>query len=305
MEKIDLVKLDTERRNARTENIDRLSTLEMILAMNREDETVAGAVKRAAEAIAAAVDLIYPRLREGGRLFYVGAGNSGRLGLLDACECPPTFGVEPGVVIGILAGGPNAAVHSKEGAEDDEEASILALSAHELSDRDAVVGLSASGRTPYVKSALRFARQFGAKTIAISCSQNSEISKLADLSIELITGAEVITGSTRLKAGTAQKMALNMISTGCMIKLGKVYGNYMVDVRANNQKLVERGKKILMDATGVSRERAESLLGETAGKVKPAVLMALTGLGRDEALRLLAVNDGTVHKALRAARMNA
>lgn len=300
MEKIDLTKLDTEKRNAHTANIDQLSTIDMIYAINKEDETVTYAVKKVAKEIAAAVDLIYGQLKQGGRLFYVGAGNSGRLGLLDACECPPTFGVREDLVIGILAGGNQAAVHSKEGAEDSEQDSVDMLKLYGLTAKDAVVGLSASGRTPYVKGALRLAGEVGAKSVSVCCVNKGEISSEADIAIEIITGPEVITGSTRLKAGTAQKMVLNMLSTGSMIRLGKVYGNYMVDVRAHNKKLVERGKKIVMDCTGASREQAEIVLEKTEGKVKLAVMMILSGKDKETSSALLAQNDETIYKALKA-----
>lgn len=242
----------------------------------------------------------YGRLIRGGRLIYVGAGNSGRLGVLDACECPPTFGVEPGVVVGVLAGGRNATVYAQEGSEDFEELSIEELKKLGLNENDAVVALSASGRTPYAKGALKYAKEVGAAHIAVSCSRNAELSKFGEVAIEVVTGAEVITGSTRLKAGTAQKMILNMLSTGSMIKSGKVYGNYMVDVRAGNHKLVERSKKIIVDCTGVSREEAEKYLEISEGKVKLAVFMILSQLNKEESIKVLEENDNTIYKALQA-----
>ena len=300
MVKVDLGKLDTERVNENTKNIDKFSTLDMIKLINKEDHKVAEAVKEDVENIAKAVDLIYGRLIRGGRLIYVGAGNSGRLGVLDACECPPTFGVEPGVVVGVLAGGRNATVYAQEGSEDFEELSIEELKKLGLNENDAVVALSASGRTPYAKGALKYAKEVGAAHIAVSCSRNAELSKFGEVAIEVVTGAEVITGSTRLKAGTAQKMILNMLSTGSMIKSCKVYGNYMVDVRAGNHKLVERSKKIIVDCTGVSREEAEKYLEISEGKVKLAVFMILSQLNKEESIKVLEENDNTIYKALQA-----
>ena len=297
---IDLSKLDTEKVNKNTVNIDRVSTVEMITLMNNEDFTVAEAVKKEVKNIAKAVDIIHERLSEGGRLIYVGAGNSGRLGVLDACECPPTFGVNEGIVIGILSGGYDATVRANEGSEDIEEGAIEELKRIEISEKDAIVGLSASGRTPYVKGALKYAKELGASHIAISCVKDAEISSLGQVAIEIITGAEVVTGSTRLKAGTAQKMVLNMLSTGAMIKCGKVYGNYMVDVRANNNKLVERSKKIIMECTSTDREKAEKYLQESDKNVKVAVFMILSGLNKQESIELLAKNDNTIYKALQA-----
>lgn len=297
---IDLSKLDTEKINKNTVNIDRVSTVEMITLMNNEDFTVAEAVKKEVKNIAKAVDIIHERLSEGGRLIYVGAGNSGRLGVLDACECPPTFGVNEGVVIGILSGGYDATVRANEGSEDIEEGAIEELKRIKLCEKDAIVGLSASGRTPYVKGALKYAKKLGSTHIAISCVKDAEISSLGQVAIEIITGAEVVTGSTRLKAGTAQKMVLNMLSTGAMIKCGKVYGNYMVDVRANNNKLVERSKKIIMECTSVDREKAEKYLQESDKNVKVAVFMILSGLNKQESIELLAKNDNTIYKALQA-----
>ena len=289
MTKVDLTRLDTEKVNERTKNIDKLSTLDMIKLINQEDYRVAEAVKENVENIAKAVDIIHGRLAQGGRLIYVGAGNSGRLGVLDACECPPTFGVESGIVVGILAGGYNATVYAQEGSEDFEELSIEELKKLHLNEKDAVVALSASGRTPYAKGALKYAKEIGAAHIAVSCSKSAELSKLGEVAIEVVTGAEVITGSTRLKAGTAQKMILNMLSTASMIKLGKVYGNYMVDVRAGNHKLVERSKKIIIDCTGVSREEAEKYLEISEGKVKLAVFMILSGLNKEESISVLKI----------------
>lgn len=299
--KLDLSTLDTEQNNARTRSIDRVSTLDMLAMMNEEDATVAEAVRKALPDIAAAVDLIQARLAGGGRLFYIGAGNSGRLGVLDACECPPTFGVPAGTVIGIVAGGYAATVRANEGSEDDPEGALRQLQEYGFNEQDALVGLSASGRTPYVAGALRYAAGLGAATVAVSCVREAAVSAVAEIAIEVITGAEVIAGSTRLKAGTAQKMVLNMLSTGVMIKSGKVYGNYMVDVRANNEKLVERSKKIIMDITGVDRAAAEAALAASDGSAKLAVFMLLSGLQKEAAAALLAAHDQTIYKALQAA----
>ena len=295
---VDLTRLDTEKVNKNTVNIDRVPTVEMITLINNEDFTVAAAVKKEIQNIAKAVDEIHGRLAIGGRLIYVGAGNSGRLGVLDACECPPTFGVAEGTVIGILSGGHDATVRANEGSEDQEYGAIKALQAVNFCAKDALVGLSASGRTPYVKGALKYAKEVGATHIAISCVKNAEISSFGEIAIEVVTGAEVITGSTRLKAGTAQKMVLNMLSTAAMIKCGKVYGNYMVDVRAKNNKLVERSKKIIMDCTSVNREAAEQYLKESKGSVKLAVFMILSGLSKEECINTLKNNDNTIFKAL-------
>lgn len=301
---VDLNRLDTEKVNKNTTNIDKLSTLDMINLINQEDFYVAEAVKKESKNIAAAVDLIYESLVKDGRIIYVGAGNSGRLGVLDACECPPTFGVESGKVIGILSGGYNATVYANEGSEDEEEGALEELKKINFNSNDVIVGLSASGRTPYVKGALKYAKEIGANHISLSCVKEAELSKFAQVAIEVITGAEVITGSTRLKAGTAQKMVLNMLSTGSMIKFGKVYGNYMVDVRANNNKLVERSKKIIMECTGVDRECAERYLEMSGKSVKVAVFMILSGLDKNKAIETLENNQNTIYKALEAIKAN-
>ena len=299
---VDLTRLDTERVNKNTANIDRVSTVEMLTLMNNEDFTVAEAVKKEMNNIAKAVDIIHGRLATGGRLIYVGAGNSGRLGVLDACECPPTFGVSEGKVIGILSGGYGATVKADEGSEDREDGAWEELKALKCCEKDVVVGLSASGRTPYVKGALQYGKTVGAAHVAISCVSNAEISPYGEVAIEIITGPEVITGSTRLKAGTAQKMVLNMLSTGAMIKCGKVYGNYMVDVRAKNNKLVERSKKIIVECTGVDRETAERYLATSKGNVKLAVFMILSGLSKDDSVNALQNNDNIIVKALEAVK---
>ena len=267
--------LSTESINPRTRNIDKADTLSQLKMMNDEDKTVAIVVERALPQIANAVDVISERLKRGGRLFYVGAGTSGRLGILDASECPPTFGISPEMVQGIIAGGRDAVFFAVEGAEDNIDAGKLDLTAKNLSAADAVVGIAASGRTPYVIGALRYANEIGAATVAVSCAEDAAISKTASVAVELVTGAETITGSTRLKAGTAQKMVLNMISTVSMIKLGKVMGNLMVDVSATNEKLKDRARRIVMTAARCSQETADRALAASEGNAKKAIARVL------------------------------
>lgn len=295
---IDLSKLSTEQRNPNTACIDRVSTLEMVRLMNAEDQQVALAVEKVLPEIAEAIDLIAAQFKQGGRLFYMGAGTSGRLGILDASECPPTYGVDFGMVIGLIAGGDTAIRKAVEGAEDSRELGMNDLKAHNFSAQDVLVGLAASGRTPYVLGGLEYANRLNAHTIAIACTQSSEIGKLAEIAIEPLPGPEVITGSTRMKAGTAQKLVLNMLSTGSMIKIGKVYGNLMVDVQASNQKLIERCKRIVSEATGVDRTRAEVLLELTHYDVKLAILVEKTGLPLDQATQLLQETEGYLQRAI-------
>lgn len=246
---INLNGLVTENRNINTMDIDKISTVEMLEKINNEDKNVPLAVKKEIPQIAELIEKAVERMRKGGRIIYIGAGTSGRLGVLDASECPPTYGVEPELVQGVIAGGEEAMFKAKEGAEDSEELAVLDLKERNLNKKDIVIGIAASGRTPYVIGALKFAKENGALTASISCNKNSPIAKEADIEIAPVVGAEVVTGSTRMKSGTAQKLVLNMISTGVMIKLGKVYENLMVDVKATNAKLVERSKKIVMEAT--------------------------------------------------------
>ena len=293
-----LEKLTTESRNENTLNIDKVSTLEMVKIINNEDKKVAFAVENELENIAKAIDGIVDRINRGGRLIYIGAGTSGRLGILDASECPPTYGVSEELVQGIIAGGKEAIFRAKEGAEDSEELAITDLKDKSLSENDVIVGLAASGRTPYVIGGLKYANDIGALTISVTCNGDSEVSKVAQISIAPIVGAEVVTGSTRLKAGTAQKLVLNMISTGTMIKLGKVYGNLMVDVKATNEKLVERAKRIVCEATGVERGQAEKTLKETNFDVKLAIFMILSGLNINDAKEKLSKNKGYIAKAM-------
>lgn len=300
MKKIDLEKLTTESRNQNTLDIDKVSTLEMVKKINAEDKKVAEAVEVELPKIAEAIDGIVKGIHKGGRLIYIGAGTSGRLGILDASECPPTYGVSEELVQGIIAGGQEAIFRAKEGAEDSRELAVEDLKAKNLNENDTVVGLAASGRTPYVIGGLEYANEVGALTVAVTCNAGSEVSKAAKISIAPVVGAEVVTGSTRLKSGTAQKLVLNMLSTGVMIKLGKVYGNLMVDVRATNAKLVERAKKIVCEATGVDREEAEQFLIETNFDVKLSIFMILSKLNKDEAKNILDNNNGYIAEALKS-----
>ncbi len=268
---IDLDKIATEQRNKKSVHIDRVSTLEMVRIINNEDKKVAEAITPLLPKIAQAVDIIADRLRQGGRLFYVGSGTSGRLGILDAAECPPTFSTEPEMVQGIIAGGTPAIFRAREGAEDSESGGAADLEAHKITKKDVVVGLTASGRTPYVAGALAYARKQGAPTISITCTDHPEVGKWADISLEALVGPEVVTGSTRMKAGTAQKMILNMLSTGTMIRLGKVYGNLMVDVKASNKKLAARARRIVRTATGCTDREADLALTKVQGRAREAI----------------------------------
>ena len=295
---IDLKKLDTEQVNENTKSIDSLSTIDMITTINNEDKKVALAVENVIPNIASVVDETYDRLKRGGRLIYIGAGTSGRLGVLDASECPPTYGVDFELVKGIMAGGKDAMFKAKEGAEDSKELAVEDLKDINLTEKDRVIGLAASGRTPYVIGGLEYAKKIKAGTGSISCVNNSEISKIADFPVEVIVGPEVVTGSTRMKSGTAQKMVLNMISTGVMIKLGKVYGNLMIDVKATNEKLVERAKGIIMKCTGCTREVAEEYMNITGDDVRLSIFMILSDLDKEQSIEFLSKNDNNIRKAL-------
>ena len=264
-------KLTTEQRNSASENIDKCSTLEMLKIINDEDKKVALAVEKVLPSIAKAVEISAEKLSNGGRIFYTGAGTSGRLGVLDASECPPTFGTSPEQVQGIIAGGNVALISAVEGAEDDKNAAITDLEEKNFNKADILIGIAASGRTPYVLSGIEYAKKIGAVTVGISCVENSALAKISDIEITPITGAEVITGSTRMKAGTATKMILNMLTTGTMIKLGKVYGNLMVDVQATNEKLRDRAKRIVMECVGCSEEDALNALEKSGGNAKRAI----------------------------------
>lgn len=300
---INLQKLDTEQVNENTKNIDSLSTLDMVTAINNEDKKVALAVEKVLPNIANAIDETYKRIKNGGRLIYIGAGTSGRLGVLDASECPPTYGVDFELVQGIMAGGKDAMFKAREGAEDSKELAVEDLKAINLTEKDMVIGLAASGRTPYVIGGLEYAKEIGAGTGSVSCVQESEISKVADYPIEAIVGAEVVTGSTRMKSGTAQKMILNMISSGVMIKLGKVYGNLMIDVRPTNEKLVERAKSIIMKCTSVDKEVAEKYLEESGNDVRLSIFMILSKLDKENSIMTLNENDNNIRKALESINM--
>lgn len=299
MDKLNLSKLTTESRNQNTLNIDKVSTLEMVKMINEEDKKVANAIEIELPQIAKAIDGIVERMQKGGRLIYIGAGTSGRLGILDASECPPTYGVSEELVQGLIAGGQEAIFRAKEGAEDSKELAVLDLKDKHLNENDTVVGIAASGRTPYVIGGLEYANEIGALTISVTCNADSQVAKEAKIAISPVVGAEVVTGSTRLKSGTAQKLVLNMLSTGSMIKMGKVYGNLMVDVKATNEKLVERSKKIVCEATGVSFKEAETILNGTGFDVKLSIFMILSNLEKEEAKVILEMNNGYIAKALK------
>ena len=284
--------MTTEQSNPNTSDIDRLPTLHALQLINEEDAKVAAAVREALPDIARAVDAIVAALASGGRLFYVGAGTSGRLGMLDAAECVPTFSVSPDLVQGIIAGGTEAMLRSIEGAEDDPEAARRDLRERRLSSADVVCGIAASGRTPYVVGALQFARENGADCIAIACNRESHIGAIADIAISVDVGAEVIAGSTRLKAGTAQKLILNMLSSASMIRLGKVYGNLMVDVKVSNAKLQARACALVMRLTGLDERAAVALLLDANNEVKTAVVMQRRGVHADTARQLLHKEEG-------------
>jgi N-acetylmuramic acid 6-phosphate etherase len=296
--RIKLDKLVTEQRNPDSIEIDRVDTLEMLRIINREDQKVALAVRDVLPSIAKAVDVIAQHLAGGGRLVYAGAGTSGRLGILDASECPPTFGVEPTQVQGIIAGGRDAITSAVEDAEDNGESASLELRKIRFSADDVLVGITASGRTPYVIGAMEWALMVGAPVIGISCNPSSAIAALADIAITPVVGPEVITGSTRLKAGTAQKLVLNMLSTGAMVKLGKVFGNLMVDVEATNAKLVERQIQIVIAATRCSREAAITALNESQSHCKTAIVMLKANINAIAAKEALAHANGHTRKAL-------
>lgn len=290
--------LTTESRNEASMQIDTAQPMDILRIMNEEDQRVATAVESVLPEVEKAVTAAFESFKQGGRLIYIGAGTSGRLGVLDAVECPPTFSTDPSMVQGIIAGGENAFVKAVEGAEDKPEAGEYDLKNLDLTDKDTVVGIAASGRTPYVIGALRYARSINAKTVALSCNQNALISKEADTVIEVIVGPEVLTGSTRLKAATAHKMILNMISTSSMILLGKAYENLMVDVHVSNEKLKERAINIIIKVTEVSYEEALKALEAANLQVKVAIVMIKKNLGKDEAIKLLDESNGYVRIAI-------
>ncbi len=290
--------LVSETRNPQTMDLDALSTLDLVTRFNEQDALVAQAVKATLPQVARAVDAAATALKAGGRIIYMGAGTSGRLGVLDASECPPTFGVPHGLVVGLIAGGPGALLKAVEGAEDNAQLGEDDLIALSLKPHDLVVGLAASGRTPYVIGGLKYARRTGCTTVAISCNPDSPIAHEAEIAISPVVGPEALTGSTRLKSGTAQKLVLNMISTGAMVKFGKVYQNLMVDMKASNIKLVDRACRMVMEATGAPRDEAEAVLRQTDFEVKPAILMILTGLDAQAARARLSAHHGFLRAAL-------
>ncbi|OUB82447.1 N-acetylmuramic acid 6-phosphate etherase [Bacillus wiedmannii] len=293
-----LENLSTEHRNEKTTNLDEMSIKEVLQSMNEEDRTVALAVEKEIEQIEKVVQTVIKSFEAEGRLIYIGAGTSGRLGILDAVECPPTFGTDDKMVQGFIAGGLKAFTKAVEGAEDREELAEEDLKSIGLNEKDTVIGIAASGRTPYVIGGLKYAHSVGASTASISCNKNAEISKYAKLNVEVETGAEILTGSTRLKAGTAQKLVLNMISTASMIGVGKVYKNLMVDVQSTNEKLVERSKRIIVGATGASYEVAADYYEKAKRNVKVAIVMALLQCEYGEAKEKLKEAKGFVKKAL-------
>lgn len=279
-------------------NLDIMSSFEIVKAMNDEDRNVPSAIEKALDRIASAVDEIVKTFKNGGRLFYIGAGTSGRLGVLDASECPPTFGVSHDMVIGIIAGGDSALRNPIEGAEDSFELCQKDLENYQFSENDILCGIAASGRTPYVIGGLKYARSIGAKTIAVACNIDSEIGREADVAIEVTPGPEVLTGSTRLKAGTCQKLILNMLTTASMVRMGKAYQNLMVDVVQSNEKLVSRARKIVMEATGCDMNTAVSTLEKAGGSCKLAIVMILTDSSEEEAAKLLEKAHGHVRDTL-------
>lgn len=293
--------LTTEQRNPASDRIDAMSSLEIVQLMNAEDAGVAAAVAKESETIAAAVDLIAEAFRRGGRLVYIGAGTSGRLGVLDASECPPTFNSPPEQVVGLIAGGRTALTNAVEGAEDHPEFAIADLQELGLSQDDVLVGIATSGRTPYVIAALQYAREQGAAAIAFTCNQENQLADVADLTICPVVGPEVVTGSTRLKAGTATKMVLNMLTTGAMVRIGKTYGNLMVDLRATNKKLIDRSIRILIAFTDLPRDEAETVLEACHGELKTAIVSVKRNVSPERAEELLKQAGGHLRRVLDAA----
>ena len=287
----------TEQRNPNSMHLDEMSVEEIAKLMNEEDWGVPEAIQRAIPEIAELIEAVIRAFKNEGRLIYIGAGTSGRLGILDAVECVPTFGTSPEKVVGLIAGGEQAIKDAVEGAEDSKELAIEDLKKLRLTKNDIVVGIAASGRTPYVIGGLNYAKEIGAKTGSLSNNENTKISEIADYPIEVITGPEVLTGSTRLKAGTAQKIVLNMITTISMVKIGKAYENLMVDVLATNEKLVDRAKRIIVEATGVDYEEAEKVFDE-AGSVKLAIVMILSGASKEDSKAALEETDGFVRASI-------
>jgi len=292
--------LVSEGRNPETMDIDLLPSFDIVQRLNQQDKLVPIAVEKVLPEIAQAVDKITEAFKIGGRLFYIGAGTSGRLGILDASECPPTFGTDPDMVVGIIAGGKEAMFRAKEGAEDDPALSEQDLKEHALTQHDVVVGIAASGRTPYVIGGLKYANELGATSVALSCNPDSPIAHIADIAISPVVGPEALTGSTRLKSGSAQKLVLNMLTTASMIRLGKSYQNLMVDVKATNEKLVARTARIVMQATDCTNQEAQIALKETDYDAKLAILMILTGLDKESANEQLKAKQGYLRKVVLA-----
>ena len=293
-----LNQLITEQRNPNSMQLDSLSAQELVALINREDQQVALAVEKCLPQIASAVEKIVAAFERGGRLVYVGAGTSGRLGVLDASECPPTYGVKPEMVVGLIAGGDHALRHPIEGAEDNVQQGQADLEEIDFSARDVLVGIAASGRTPYVLGALNYAKQLGATTVSIASNPKSKMAEVADIAIETVVGPEVLTGSSRMKSGTVQKLVLNMLTTASMVLIGKCYQNLMVDVQASNEKLKARALKIVMEATECDNETAANVLAKANGQVKLAILMQLSGLDALEAQSLLDKSNGNLRQAL-------
>ena len=293
-----LNQLITEQRNPNSMQLDSLSAQELVALINREDQQVALAVEKCLPQIASAVEKIVAAFERGGRLVYVGAGTSGRLGVLDASECPPTYGVKPEMVVGLIAGGDHALRHPIEGAEDNVQQGQADLEEIDFSARDVLVGIAASGRTPYVLGALNYAKQLGATTVSIASNPKSKMAEVADIAIETVVGPEVLTGSSRMKSGTVQKLVLNMLTTASMVLIGKCYQNLMVDVQASNKKLKARALKIVMEATECDNEAAANVLAKANGQVKLAILMQLSGLDALEAQSLLDKSNGKLRQAL-------
>ncbi len=300
MTNIDLTKLETEVQNPKTLEIDTLSAFEIVSLINQEDQKVAQAVSLCLPQIAELVEAIEQRMKKQGRLIYIGAGSSGRIGFADAAECPPTYGVSYETVQALIAGGFPALYKSQENAEDDQEQGVADVKAIGLKENDVLVGIAASGRTPYVIAALKYANEIGCYTGSLACVSNSEIGKIAKTAIEAVTGEEVITGSTRMKAGTATKMILNMLSTAVMVRLGKVYNNLMVDVKPTNQKLIKRSWGIISKITSCDEEMAKTYYEKADKNVKLAVLMINSGLSKEECEKILSANDGHLKQALTA-----
>jgi N-acetylmuramic acid 6-phosphate etherase len=295
---MNIAKLNTEQRNPKTMNIDQMSTEEIITVINQEDTLVPNVIARQVPMISEVVDEIVTAFKQDGRLIYIGAGTSGRLGIIDASECPPTFGTDPSLVVGIIAGGKEAMTEAIEGVEDDKQQGQTDLEDISLTAKDIVVGIAASGRTPYTIGALEYAKKIGAQTVSVVCSKDSEMEKVSGYTISAVVGPEVITGSTRMKAGTAQKLVLNMLSTASMIKMGKVYGNLMVDVQMTNEKLHNRAVNIVKMATGASDEEARAAIKEQNYHTKAAILQIITGLKGIEVKSLLEQHDGYLRDAI-------